>query len=72
MNVSPAAHGPKRSLFSNWAVHLKASPYRESHYSDLWSETAFVSGSWPQDPPELSETKEVCKVDNFRCDRKVT
>lgn len=32
----------------------------------------FVSGSWPQDPPELTKTKEVGKVDSFRCDTKVT
>lgn len=51
---------------------MKASPYTESHYSDLWSETAFVSDSWPRDPPELTKTKEVCKVDGLRCDRKVS
>lgn len=45
----------------------------KSHYPDLWSETAFVSGSWPQDSSELTEKKEeVCDADTFMCNEKVT
>lgn len=42
----------RRQAVLNLVSHRKASSYREVHYHDLWSETAFVSAPWPGDPPE--------------------